>query len=89
VSDNLTGLWRDNGKRVPFAARRNTWRDFLVIVTSVEPRYPSDRYAKVRGHLVALGSKPVERGQDSEHEINCAGCYQWHAVPMPEPAPSR
>lgn len=81
MADNLTGLWRDNKKRVPFTAQRNTWRDFVVVVTSVEPRFPTDRFAKVRGYLVALGSKPVERGQDQEHDINCAGCFQWRMAP--------
>lgn len=82
--DNLTALWRDNGKRVPFAAQRATWRDFVVVVTSVELRYPSDLYGKVRGYVVALGSKPVDSGRDQEHDVVCAGCYQWRAVPMPE-----
>jgi hypothetical protein len=85
VTDNLTGLWRANGKRVPFAAQRATWRAFVVVVTAVEPRHPSDCYAVVRGRLVAIGAKPVEAGKDAEHVIDCAGCYQWNPVEMPDP----
>lgn len=83
MADNLTGLWRDNRKRVPFAAQRASWRDFCVVVTSVELRFPTDRYGVVRGYLVALGSKPVDGGKDSE-QIDCAGCYQWRPFPMPD-----
>jgi hypothetical protein len=86
-------LWRENKKRVPFVARRCTWKNFVVVVCRVEPK---GHYGRAFGYVVSIGGKPLEprkpgnawgASADAPGEIDCDGCGQWDFAELPQPSP--
>lgn len=83
---NLIQLYFDNGKSVPFIARRSNWsKQYGLLVTDVKPRKTkSGWYGEVQGFaLPPLDGSPANDywGEvNAPREVPNSGSYQWSMV---------
>jgi hypothetical protein len=83
---NLVQLYFENGKKLPFVARRNTWNEqYGILVTAVKPRKTETGwYGTVKGFSLP----PLDGSQPNDYwgevgkptEIPNSGSYQWSLV---------
>ncbi len=83
---NIFEIWKDNGKRLPFAVRRVNWTNqYYTIVTGIKiKKWP---YGDAYGYPTVMGvysdHYEYEREWRENQIIPCCGCYQWHYVKNP------
>jgi hypothetical protein len=88
MSSNIFQLWKKNGDRVPFGARRDSWsaNTHVLVEEVVLRRWP---YGTAYGDVFRNGVRQqpldpdVKRSSKGIPEISCAGCYQWIFVDLP------
>lgn len=74
---NIFQLWMDNGKALPFTARRNSWAERTYVVVEIVKlrRLP---YGTAYGQIYRSGSPIHEHeGLAELPEIELAGTYTW------------
>ncbi len=72
MSKNIAQLYFENGKKLPFIIRRESWNNkYGLLVKSVNP------YQSGFGLPPLDGSESTGYWAGEIGDISCSGCYQW------------
>ena len=80
MGKNVFEIWDENGRKLPFSVRRDTWGpEYCAVVEEIEIRkWP---YGIARGYSARNGCRNTHFSYDSkwrqDRQIPNAGSYQW------------
>ena len=83
MSKNIFEIWDENGRKLPFAVRRDNWGpEYCAVVEEIEiKKWP---YGIARGYSTRNGYRNNHFSYDSkwrkDRQIPNAGSYQWTLV---------
>ena len=83
MGKNIFEIWDENGRKLPFAVRRDNWTEqYYTVVEEVEiKKWP---YGIARGYPTINGHRTNHYNYSSswrkDRQIPSAGSYQWTLV---------